>query len=81
MVGATMLLTSALGVRPLGGLFALLHIIFWSPALYLLLSRRPFMQGRSLYAIWSGLMTAVIVFSFAFDVRDAVIYLHHVLAG
>ncbi len=69
----------AVGVVKLSGLVALVHLIFWSPALYLLLKNRPFMKERSLFAIWSGLITAVILFSFIFDIRDAAIYLDHIL--
>jgi len=67
------------GLLPLSGLFSLVHIICWSPALYVLLTRRPFLQGRSLYAIWSGAITAAIIFSFIFDIPDAAIYLDHML--
>ncbi|WP_109354505.1 hypothetical protein [Sphingorhabdus sp. EL138] len=66
-----------LGLVPLSGLIALMHLIFWSPALYLLLKNRPFMKERSLYGFWTGLITAVILFSFIFDIRDAAIYLDH----
>lgn len=69
----------AIGIVKLSGLVALVHLIFWSPALYLLLKNRPFMSERSLYAVWSGLITAVILFSFIFDIRDAAIYLDHVM--
>ena len=80
---AMMLVTVAsgrlLGLLPLSGLFSLVHIICWSPALYVLLKRRPFLQGRSPYAVWSGAITAVIIFSFIFDIPDAAIYLDHML--
>jgi len=65
------------GLLPLSGLFSLVHLICWSPALYLLLTRRPFMQGRSAYAIWSAVITGCIIFSFIFDIPDALIYLDH----
>lgn len=66
-------------IPPLSGFIGLCHIIFWSPALYLLVKHKPFLHGASPFAIWSGLMTAVILFSFVFDFRDAFIYLRHVL--
>ncbi len=69
----------AMGIVKLSGLVALVHLICWSPALYLLIKNRPFMKERSLYALWSGLITAVILFSFIFDIRDAAIYLDHML--
>ena len=52
----------------LSGFIALLHVIFWSPALYLLLTRRPFAKERSAYAVWSALITFIILFSFVFDI-------------
>lgn len=69
----------ATGLLSLSGLVALMHLIFWSPALYVLLKNRPFMTERSFYGAWTGLITAVILFSFIFDIRDAVIYLDHML--
>lgn len=69
----------ALGIVKLSGLVALVHLIFWSPGLYLMLKNRPFLKERSFYAIWSALITAVILFSFIFDIRDAAIYLDYVL--
>tara|TARA_R110000772_G_scaffold49100_4_gene112217 strand:+ start:1740 stop:2261 length:522 start_codon:yes stop_codon:yes gene_type:complete len=63
----------------LSGLIALMHLIFWSPALYFLLKNRPFLKERSFYALWSALITVVILFSFTFDIRDAIIYLDHIL--
>jgi len=68
-----------LGILPLSGFIALIHLIFWSPALYQLLTKRPFMGELSAYSVWTGIITAVILFSFIFDIRDAVIYLGHIL--
>ncbi len=67
----------ALGLPPLSGLLALLHLILWSPGLYLLLKHRPFLAKLSPFSVWSGVMTFVIVVSFVFDIRDAAIYLDH----
>jgi hypothetical protein len=67
------------GLLPLSGLFSVVHIICWSPALYVLLTRRPFMQEFSLFTLWSGAITACIIFSFIFDIPDAIIYLDHML--
>ena len=78
-VFTTMFILPAMGLTILSGLVALMHVIFWSPGLYLLLTKRPFLQDRSAFAIWSGVITGVILFSFVFDIRDAAIYLHHVL--
>lgn len=68
-----------IGLQPLSGLVALVHLIFWSPALYLLLKNRPFSKGFSIYAIWSAWIVAVILFSFLFDIRDAAIYLDYMM--
>ncbi|MEM9669294.1 MAG: hypothetical protein AAF950_10255 [Pseudomonadota bacterium] len=72
------LLQSAFGIPPLSGFIALMHLIFWTPGLILLLQRRTFLSERSLYGAWTGLMTFVILFSFVFDIRDAAIYLDHI---
>lgn len=69
----------ALGLTPLSGLIALLHIIFWMPGFLMMLKERPFFKGFSLYGLWGGLITLVIIISFVFDFRDAAIYLDHVL--
>ncbi|MCG8416008.1 MAG: hypothetical protein MI746_17470 [Pseudomonadales bacterium] len=66
-------------IVPLSGFIALLHVLFWSPALYVLLSRRPFLKGRSIYAAWSALMTFVILFSFVFDIPYTLVYFDHLL--
>ena len=71
----------ALGITGLSGFIALVHLTCWSPALYLLVTRKPFLQGRSPFQIWSGLITGVILFSFIFDIRDAFIYLRHILGS
>jgi hypothetical protein len=79
MIFVTVATGRVLGLEPLSGLFSLVHIICWSPALYVLLTRQPFLQDRSLYALWSGAITAAIIFSFIFDIPDAAIYLDHML--
>ena len=73
----TKFIVPALSIINLSGLVALVHVIFWSPALFVLLRNRPFTRGFSAYAIWAGVVTAVISFSLIFDIRDATIYLHH----
>lgn len=69
----------ALGWVPLSGLVATVHLVFWSPALFLMLKNRPFMQGWTFYNTWAGLATVCILFSFVFDIRDSVIYMAHLL--
>lgn len=63
----------------LSGLVALIHLVCWSPGLYFLLKHRPFMKGWSFYAVWSALITGVILFSFVFDIRDAAIYIKYIV--
>jgi hypothetical protein len=79
MILVTVASGRVLGLVPLSGLFSLVHIICWSPALYILLTRRPFLKDRSPFTLWSGAITAAIIFSFIFDIPDAVIYLDHML--
>ena len=83
---------AALGLPYLSGAIALAHIVCWSPALYFLLTQRPFLTAsepaesrfvglyRGAYRAWTGLITFVILFSFVFDIRDAAIYIDH-MAG
>ncbi|WP_353413141.1 hypothetical protein [Arenicella sp. 4NH20-0111] len=63
------------GIPSFSGFIALMHVICWSPALFILLKRRPFLGPRNAFSIWSGVMTFVIIFSFIFDIRDAAIFL------
>ena len=63
----------------LAGFNALIHVIFWSPSLYLLLTKRPFFSKKvSAFSIWSGLITVVMIFSFFFDIPYSFIYLRHI---
>lgn len=63
----------------LSGFYALVHIVFWSPALYQLLTKRPFLDKKATaFSVWSGVITAVILFSFIFDIHYAYIYLNHI---
>ncbi len=76
---AAELIGRAFAIPPLSGYIALIHVIFWSPALYQLLKKRPFLGPTTPFSIWSGVMTFVILFSFVFDIRDAFIFLRHIL--
>lgn len=71
----TIVSTRLLGIPLLSGYIALIHVVCWTPALIVLLTRRPFLRERTFFAKWSGIMTAVIIFSFVFDIRDAAIFL------
>ena len=69
-----------LGLPFLAGSISIMHIVCWTPALILMLIKRPFFNQKvpMKFRIWSGIMTGVIVFSFVFDVKDALIYINHV---
>lgn len=67
------------GVPNQSGFIALVHIIFWAPALAQLLTKKPFLSEPSAFTIWSGVITFAICFSFIFDIRDAAIYISHLL--
>jgi hypothetical protein len=69
------ILGKVLGLPPISGYIATIHILFWSPGLYQLLTKRPFLGEQGAFSIWSGIITFVILFSFVFDIRDAFIYL------
>jgi len=72
---------NAFGLPFLSGSIAILHLVFWTPGLILLLMQRPFLdpeQGKW-FRIWSGMMVVSILFSYVFDIRDATIYLNHVI--
>ena len=73
--------TTLFGWQPLSGLIAALHLIFWTPALLRLMQERAIRDAVTAYSIWATWMTAVILFSFVFDLRDAWIYLNHQLLG
>lgn len=65
----------------LAGLNALAHCVFWSPALVQLLSRRPFLvKEPTPFSIWSGGITAIMLFSFVFDIPYSLTYLRHVFS-
>ena len=63
----------------LGGSIAIMHIVCWSPTLLVLLLKRPFLNENEKlsFRIWSSLMVSVLMFSFFFDIRDAIIYINH----
>jgi|GEM_PF-1126011 len=69
----------ALEIPFLEGLASLTHVILWSPGLFYLLRYRTFLKELSIYSVWTGIMTAVILISFFWDIPDSVIYLHHIL--
>jgi len=69
-----------LGLPFLGGSIAIVHLVCWSPLLILLLLKRPYFDTNepASFRVWSAVLTGVIVFSFIFDIRDAVIYVNHI---
>ncbi|MEM6503157.1 MAG: hypothetical protein AAF685_15140 [Cyanobacteria bacterium P01_C01_bin.89] len=77
LVAATFISKSVL--FRLSGFLALTHVVFWSPALYMLLTERPFLTSDLMpYSIWSGGVTAIMVFSYIFDIPYSFMFLRHV---
>jgi len=74
----SLFLLPILPILELGGMFAVMHFILWTPGLYLLLRNRPFTKGWSPFAVWSGMATFTILFSYIFDVRDVSVYIPHI---
>ena len=63
----------------LSGFLALTHVVFWSPALYRLITEHPFLASDvTPYSIWSGGVTAIMLFSYIFDIPYSFTYLKHV---
>ncbi len=75
----TRVVVPALGLIKLSGLVALVHVLFWTPALIALVRERAILTARTPYSIWAAWMVCVIVFSFIFDIRDAAIYVAHAI--
>lgn len=78
-VGGGGFIAQALDLVMLSGYVALLHLIFWSPGLFFLLRERAICKGLSLYSSWATTAALVIMISFVFDIRDASIYIMHML--
>ena len=63
----------------LAGFNALMHIVFWTPALYKLLTERPFLSKKvTAFSIWSGVITVVMLISYYFDIPYSIIFLKHI---
>lgn len=71
----------AMGQTVLAGQVSLFHIIFWTPGTIMLLRRRSEIQYPSAYAIWATLSLIFYFGSMFVDVRDAVLFIQHALAG
>ena len=71
----------AMGQTVLAGQVSLFHIIFWTPGAIMLLRRRSEIQYPSAYAIWATLSLIFYFVSLVVDVRDAVLFIQHVLVG
>lgn len=70
---------SAQGMSVLAGQVSLFHIIFWTPGMIMLLRRRSEIQYPKAYGIWATLSLIFYFGSMIFDVRDASIYIQHLL--
>ena len=65
----------------LAGQVSLLHIIFWTPGFIALILKRSEIIFPKPYAIWACLSIFFYLGSMTIDVKDAVIYLNHVLSN
>ncbi|MEO1407109.1 MAG: hypothetical protein AAFV54_11540 [Pseudomonadota bacterium] len=70
----------ALGQTVLAGQVSLFHVIFWTPGAMMLIKHRKDIQYPSAYAIWVTLSLIFYFGSMLVDVRDAAIFLQHLLA-
>lgn len=75
------ILMAATGQVVLAGQVSLFHIIFWTPGAIMVLRRRDEIQYPSAYAIWATLSLFFYFGSMIFDVRDAIVFVQHALAG
>ena len=63
----------------LAGFNALAHVLFWTPALYQLLAARPFLASPpTAFSVWSGGITAIMLFSYVFDIPYSITWIRHV---
>jgi len=53
------------------GNVGLIHLVCWTPALFLLVRRRPGVDPATPFGFWVHAMLVVIAISLAFDARDA----------
>ena len=56
------------------GVVAILHLIFWGPAFYVLIKERASVVWKSFYGLWVHWMLFVLAISLTFDFRDAVLF-------
>jgi len=67
------------GMTLLAGQVSLLHVIFWTPGMIMLLLRRNEIQYPKAYGIWATLSLTFYFGSMLFDVPDASIYIQHLM--
>jgi len=65
----------------LAGQVSLFHVICWTPGIIALIRWREEIKWVSPYAIWASLVFVFYVGSMFIDLRDASIYLMHVIGG
>ena len=70
---------SAQGMSVLAGQVSLFHIIFWTPGMLILLRYRNEIQYPKAYGMWATLSLIFYFGSMIFDVRDASIYIQHLM--
>lgn len=69
----------AQGASVLAGQVSLFHIIFWTPGLIALILKRDEIKLPSPYGIWACLSMMYYFGSMLVDVKDAVIYIGHLM--
>lgn len=66
---------------PSNGLISLTHVVFWTPAVVMLVRGLRTLNRQSVYGVWHLLALATMVISLLFDYRDAFRYLFLSPAG
>ena len=64
----------------LAGQVSLTHIIFWTPGAIMLWRDRKNFRWPTAYSVWMGFVAVFYTVSMVFDVRDASIYLVHLVS-
>lgn len=68
-----------MGVVVLGGQVSFGHVVFWVPALIVLIRRRAEMNSSIPYRVWASAILFFYSVSLIFDVRDSFIWLSSTL--
>ncbi|MEP0068300.1 hypothetical protein [Pyruvatibacter sp.] len=69
------------GTPILAGQVSLFHIIFWTPGIVALVVKRSEMRPWSAYSVWATLVFVFYAGSMSIDIRDAAVFLTHILSS